>query len=481
MSVLDILNSFGTETAIVLGDTGDALTYHELSEMVRSYSERISQLCEKTLVLLYTVTSSVESVAIYLACLELGYPVCLVEPREVVLRSLIETYSPGLILAPQDVVTGLTSLFSKSEFTVWEGQPFSLYSVFTLRNGVRSEELHRDLALLLLTSGSTGSPKLVRLQWKNIISNSTSISSILGIQSGERSIQSLPMCYSYGLSLVNSHLFNGGTVVLTAQSFLRPDFWQIVKETGCTSFAGVPYMYETLHRLRFDTGSQPTITTFTQAGGGLKRDLVEHFYTLTRENRQRLVVMYGQTEATARISFVPPDMLGRKAGSIGISIPGGALSVESLDGATELVYRGPNVMMGYSENRSSLSRGDDLEGVLRTGDIGTVDSDGYFSIIGRKKRITKLFGQRVDLHDVEREAERVSHLSVAAVDGDGAIRLFVASYDAGEEPRVNEKEIQKHIARFLQVPPNVVRVDRIDMIPLTSSGKRDYHALVNQI
>jgi len=137
-------------------------------------------------------------------------------------------------------------------------------------------------------------------------------------------------------------------------------------------------------------------------------------------------------------------------------------------------------MMGYSETRSSLARGDDLNGVLPTGDIGTVDQDGYFSIVGRKKRITKLFGQRVDLQDVEREAERITRLSVAAIDGDGAIRLFIAN-GTEDLSGVSEREVQKHIARFLQVPPNVVKVDCIDVLPVTSSGKRDYQSLATQI
>ena len=182
------------------------------------------------------------------------------------------------------------------------------------------------------------------------------------------------MHYSYGLSVLNSHLVAGGTVVLTPHSFMRPEFWRDADQERATSFAGVPYMYETLHRLRFDPARHPTLRTFTQAGGALRRDLIAHFHGRVTEAGARLVVMYGQTEATARISYVPPERLGEKIGSIGIPIPGGTLRLERVEGletgASELVYEGENVMLGYAESLADLGLGDVQQGVLRTGDLG---------------------------------------------------------------------------------------------------------------
>ena len=211
----------------------------------------------------------------------------------------------------------------------------------------------------------------------------------------------------------------------------------------------------------------------------MKKDLALHFHQLTSAHDQRLIIMYGQTEATARISYVPPQMLQSKIGSIGIAIPAGSLALDTTEGMNELVYRGPNVMMGYAENALSLSRGDDLKGLLKTGDIGSTDEDGYFYVVGRIKRITKLFGQRVNLQDVEREAEIFVGCPVAAVEREEGIVLFVQHsdhYSLNEEGLIISR-LQKFISRYLGVPPKVIAVRTISDLPILTSGKRDYQTL----
>ena len=242
------------------------------------------------------------------------------------------------------------------------------------------------------------------------------------------------MHYSYGLSVLNSHLVAGGSIVLTPHSFMRPEFWADVDGKRATSFAGVPYMYETLHRLRFDPARHPGLRTYTQAGGGLRRELIAHFHERTTKAGARLVVMYGQTEATARISYVPPERLGEKIGSIGIAIPGGRLHLEPLehagDLAAELVYEGDNVMLGYAEQPRDLALGDVQRGVLRTGDLATVDADGFFTLAGRLKRFAKLFGRRVSLEDVERELESAFPVRAMAIDGGERLQVHFVTDDA---------------------------------------------------
>jgi acyl-CoA synthetase (AMP-forming)/AMP-acid ligase II len=327
----------------------------------------------------------------------------------------------------------------------------------------------------LTTSGSTGSPKLVRLAARNLESNARRIAEYLDLGPGERAVQSLPIYYSYGLSVLNSHLVAGGSVVLTPHSFMRPEFWRDADEQQATSFAGVPYMYETLHRLRFEPGRHPSLRTFTQAGGALRRELVAHFHDRAARSGARLVVMYGQTEATARISYVPPGRLSEKIGTIGVPIPGGRLRLEPLDGgdgATELVYEGENVMLGYAETPADLALGDVLRGVLRTGDLGTVDADGYFSVVGRLKRFAKLFGRRVSLEDVERELE--SAFPVRAIATDAGERLGVSVAADGD---VRDDAVVAHLTKFLAVPPSAILLRRVAELPLTSTGKKDYKAV----
>ena len=236
-------------------------------------------------------------------------------------------------------------------------------------------EIHPDLALLLNTSGSTGSPKLVRLPLKSLEANAASIAQYLQLTPGERPITSLPMPYSYGLSVINSHLHAGAAIVFSEDTVLRREFWDAVDRYGCTSFAGVPYTYQLLLQTGLLKKKGSSLKTLTQAGGKLDERHVLQMHELALARGWKFFVMYGQTEATARISYVPFEQLGRKVGSIGVAVPGGMLKVDQQTG--ELIYMGPNVMMGYAECREDLAKGDELQGILRTGDLAREDADGY--------------------------------------------------------------------------------------------------------
>jgi len=314
-------------------------------------------------------------------------------------------------------------------------------------------DLHPDLRVLLSTSGSTGSPKLVRLTARNVLGNAESIVEYLGIDAGERAIASLPIPYSYGLSVLHSHLRAGASVVFTGHSVIRPEFWEEVRRHEVTSFAGVPYAYAMLERIGMRDMDLPSLRYMTQAGGRLDPEVALRYAA-----RTRFFVMYGQTEATARIAYVPPERLAEKAGSIGIPIPGGRLRAEE----GELVYEGPNVMLGYAEARDDLARGDELRGVLPTGDLGHADDDGFFYVTGRRKRIAKVYGQRVNLDEVE-----------AAVDGPAGA---VAGEDRIDVYAERGADARALAARF-RLPPRAVRVHELERLPVRPSGKIDYAAL----
>jgi acyl-CoA synthetase (AMP-forming)/AMP-acid ligase II len=407
-----------------------------------------------------------DGVALYLACLRADLPVVLAEPEREPLARLAHAYRPALVLAPESIVPPDGYLERPS--------PVSRYRL-TVAPRVDDQALHPSLALLLTTSGSTGSPKLVRLTCDNLAANATAIAEYLGLGPDERAIQSLPMHYSYGLSVLNSHLVAGAAVVITPHSFMRPEFWRDVDEQRATSFAGVPYLYETLHRLRFEPAKHRCLKTYTQAGGGLRRDLIAHYHARVHASGGRFFVMYGQTEATARISYLPPERLDDKLGSIGIPIPRGRMHLEPIDdgaGPSELIYEGPNVMLGYAESVDDLALGDVQHGVLRTGDLGTVDADGFYTLVGRLKRFAKLFGRRISLEDIERELEAVFPARIMATDGGDRV-LIHAVADAG----VEDASIAQHAARFLNVPPVAIALRRVDALPLTATGKKNYKAL----
>lgn len=466
-----IRNSPGAREALLEPERRRILSFSELNGLVDDRAAQLAAMAGGRVLVFLAMGPGIDAVVLYLACLRARLPVCLAEAHADSLARLVATYAPLLLLLPATLAPppGYIALAESGigdEYRVWR------------RERAEVTELHRDLALLLTTSGSTGSPKLVRLTLRNLESNALAIGEYLGLSPDERAVQSLPSHYSYGLSVLNSHLAAGSSVVLTPHSFMRPEFWSAVDEHACTSFAGVPYMYETLHRLRYVPARHAGVRTYTQAGGGLRRDLIAHYHAVTSAAHARFFVMYGQTEATARISYVPPEYLGEKIGSIGMPIPGGALSlcpVAGSDGLEELVYRGPNVMMGYAETLADLALGDVQGGVLQTGDLGRVDGDGYYSIVGRLKRFAKLFGSRVSLEDVERELETHFPVRAAVLDGGDRVLLYVVG-----EGAVENEAMTGHIARYLGVPPKAVILRRVESLPLTAAGKKNYKALEAQ-
>lgn len=461
-----VLRRGGEGLALIAPGQGVRLSYGELAHRIEEVAEWLQRMVGGRHLVFLAPGAEIESVLLYLGCLRAGLPLCLAEPGPEPLARLSRTYHPALLLAPATLPLP----------EGWKAFPAVTGGYRAAVAERRLEQaLHPDLSLLLTTSGSTGSPKLVRLTARNLEANARAIATYLELGPGERAVQSLPMHYSYGLSVLNSHLVSGGTVVLTPHSFMRPEFWRDADEHRATSFAGVPYMYETLHRLRFDPARHRSLRTYTQAGGALRPDLIAHFHAKATQAGARLVVMYGQTEATARISFVPPERLGEKIGSIGIAIPGGRLWLETLqDGdhrGAELVYEGDNVMMGYAEAPKDLALGDVQRGVLRTGDLAARDEDGYFTIVGRLKRFAKLFGRRVSLEDVERELESIFPVRVIATDDGERLRLHVVP-----DAAIRDDDLVAHLARFLQVPPGAIGVRRLAELPLTTSGKKDYKA-----
>ncbi|WP_049562338.1 AMP-binding protein [Nonomuraea sp. SBT364] len=321
---------------------------------------------------------------------------------------------------------------------------------------------HPDLAVLLATSGSTGSPKLVRLSRAAVLANARAIAEALAIGPAEIAPTSLPLHYSYGLSVLNSHLVAGASVLLTDAGLLERSFWTSLDEHRCTSLAAVPYQYEMLRRLRFDPADHPALTTLTQAGGRLRAELITEFAALSTT----FYVMYGQTEATARIAVLPPDRLAGKPGSAGLAVPGGRLEI--VDG--EVVYHGPNVMMGYAEEAADLAKGDELGGVLRTGDLGHLDDEGFLHLTGRVKRIAKIFGVRVNLDDVERLLRDCG--PIAATGGDDRVTVWAEGVDAK-----GCSTLARRLGTELRLHWSGFDVRGVDRLPLLTTGKIDYRAL----
>ena len=311
---------------------------------------------------------------------------------------------------------------------------------------------------------------MVRLSRSAVLANARSIAEALGIGEDEVAPTTLPLHYSYGLSVLNSHLVAGAAVLVDGSGLMARTFWRSVDAHGATSLAGVPYHYEILRRLRFSPAAHPRLRTLTQAGGALRPDLVAEFAALMDEAGGRLFVMYGQTEATARMAVLPPDRLGDRPGSAGVPIPGGSFTI--VDG--EIVYRGPNVMMGYAETDAELAGGDDLGGVLRTGDLGHLDEEGFLHVTGRVKRIGKVFGVRVNLDDVERWL--AGSAGAAVVPGDDRIAVFLVQADDATRGAA-----ARELAARLHTRSDAFDVRAVEALPRLPNGKVDYRLLEAQL
>lgn len=442
-------------------------SYDELRVLVDACRRSLAGLPQPALVL-HACPNCLGGIASYLGALSARVPLILADPVTSAMDTLIRVYAPTAIVLSQSqaIPVGYRLLCRTA------GERIQL----CLNENERSLDVkpHPELALLLTTSGSTGNPKIVRLSRNNLQANARSISDYLQLGLDEVAILSLPMHYSYGLSVVNSHLLAGATVVVTNQSFIRREFWDLFDRSYCTSFAGVPYMYETLHRLRIMPSSHATLRSMTQAGGHLRPELVKSFNDAAQATGKRLFVMYGQTEATARIAYVPPQRLADKLGSIGIAIPDGRLTLDPLGegGHSELVYDGPNVMLGYAERLTDLALGDSQGGHLRTGDLAECDSDGFFRITGRLARFAKLFGKRVQLGDVEAHLEARLGLSVAAIEGVDYLDIFLEGGGADEQATGKAE-----LTALLGIPPAAIKMHAMAALPKTQSGKKDYRAL----
>lgn len=438
------LASYGDSPAI-LTDTL-AMTYRELAERVDAFALRLGTT--RRLVAL-AAANDLDSLVVYLAALAGGHPLILLpEDKPAALESLVAAYDPDVVVQPGN---GQLLLDER-------------------RTGTR-HELHPDLALLLSTSGSTGSPKLVRLSHANLQSNAESISEYLNIGPDDRAATTLPMSYCYGLSVINSHLLRGAGLVLTDLSVVDPCFWDLFRGRGATSFAAVPYTFELLERVGFADMDLPGLRYVTQAGGRLGPDSVRNYAELGRSSGWEFFVMYGQTEATARMAYLPPELAAEVPGAVGVPVPGGSFRIDPVPGLEhgELVYSGANVMLGYAECPADLAAGRTVA-ELRTGDLARLHPAGVYEVVGRRSRFVKIVGLRVDLGQVERLLADLGVRAASAGTDDGVVVAVEGDHDA--------HLLGKVLAQGMGLPRAALEVHAVDHLPRLATGKLDYRGVL---
>ncbi len=434
--------------ALQFGD--HSITYPELARRVRQRQQELGNI--RRLVEI-EAGHNPEPIITYLACLSGGHVALLVAPHE------DQSDSPSdieRIYQPDSVVRADESYSWKLEH-------------------IRRDPLgglHQDLAVLLSTSGSTGSPKLVRLSHRNLESNASAICRYLKLNESDTAATVLPWSYCYGLSVLNTHLTVGGTIVLTELSLADPCFWDLAKDNGITNISGVPYSFEVLDQNGFTPEQLPSLRILTQAGGKLKPALVTKFAQLCAQSSRQLFVMYGQSEATARIAYLQPRLAADHPDCVGQAIPGGRLKLEPSDDLPpdqgELVYSGPNVMMGYALQRGDLNAAK-TTWILRTGDVAEKTEQGLFRIVGRRSRIAKPFGLRIDLDRLEQSLQE-TYGEITCVETPTGIGVVTTNSPAAAEHLVTTA------CETTGLPHSSFTVSSVAQLPRLTNGKIDYTA-----
>jgi long-chain acyl-CoA synthetase len=457
------IDRYSSHTALISGDNC-FVKYSELKNKI----EEFSTFLEQRQLIFIIGENDVESLVCFLSAIDSRVVPLLLSSKINIsqLNNLVHIYKPKYI-------------FQKLDSELHKDYILDInYKNYVLLRSKKKKQvkLHPDLALLLTTSGSTGSPKLVRLTRNNLSSNAKSISEYLNISSLDRTITSLPFNYSYGLSVINSHLLSGGSIVLSNSSMMERDFWHLIKVHSVTSLSGVPYNYEMMLKLGIHRLKIPSIETMTQAGGKLNFEIIKKIHEGLKLKKIKFFSMYGQTEATARISYISPNDIIKKRGGIGKTIPGGRLWIEDKNGEIikknntigELIYSGKNVSMGYAESLIDLKLGDQNNGILRTGDLAQFDKDGYFYIAGSINRFIKIFGNRISLDSIEKIISNQG-FECAVTGLDNRIIIYII-----EDKALSSDKLLNDISNLIGINKSAIEVHTVLSFPRLDNGKIDY-------
>ena len=447
-----------------IDSNSDKLTYADITTLSQQITENIP---ERALCFLL-VENNVGGIAWVMGMLDSHklIPLILnVKTEPGLYQQLLATYQPSYVCAPTHLPVDGQTIHTLFGYTLTKVSDM-IYPI------------HNDLSHLLPTSGSTGSPKLVRHKYDNIEAAGLNISTFFELKATDRPLMVLPLYYTMGLSMVFSHLRVGATILITGLSMTDPNFWKFIKEQHATSFTGVPYSFQVLNLMRFFRMDLPDIELLTQGGGKMPKELNRKFAEYCRDNGKRWIATYGQSECTARMAFLPAKWAIEKVGSIGIAVPNGELSLINTEGNLittphtegEMCYRGKNVTMGYARQQSDLALGDERNGYIRTGDLAYFDEDGCYYIVGRMGRFLKLFGMRVGLDECEQIIQSECNIECACVGTDEKMIVYITNADK----QIQVKDILVHKTHIVATS---FEIRIIAEIPKNEAGKKLYSQL----
>lgn len=450
-----------------LDDTGVSIHYDELNALQQEFTNCLEdgKLC------MLLCENSLGSLASYAACLNSGHAMILLSAAgsSAMRKQILNTYRPGYLFAPKSL---------QEEYLNMEVLKEIDHYVLLRTNFTVTYPLHPELALMLSTSGSTGSVKFVRRSWETLRTEVRAFANVLETTEEDRTITSMPMNYSYGLSVINASLLMGGTMIVTKKGIMDEEFWDLFENENVTAFHGVPNSYDMLSRMDMFCEDFPHLRLMTESGGKLRHELQKQFAGYAAKFQKKFMILYGQCE-TSCVSCLPNEKGLEKIGSIGIATSGGTLELVDSDDHEihephlqgEIVYHGNTAALGYAVNGEDLAKGDELNGIVHTGDIAERDEEGYLFITGRSKRFIKMAGHRVSLDDIDEHILEDLHIKTVSSGRDDDLVIFV----------LREQDIvpvQNYVRERLPIARTMLSVRKIDEIPRNDTGKILYAALL---
>jgi long-chain acyl-CoA synthetase len=449
--------------ALIL-ENNELITYDELIKIVEDFSKNI----KKRSLIFLLCKNNIESIVGYLGSIKSNCVISLIDEKisEDSLIKLVKQYHPDFIFFEKKKLKSLENFSSSYSF-----KNFDLLEA----KKKTEKKLNDNLALLISTSGSTGTSKLVRQSADNLNSNIESIIEYLNILESDISITTLPMSYVYGLSIINTHLNQGASIVLNNKSVIEKDFWKKLQKNKVTNFGGVPYTYSILEKMNLKNFDLTNLKYTTQAGGKINKTTANNIINQYRLLDIKLYLMYGAAEATARMSYLPWDNI-EKIQSIGKVISGGEFFLEDLNGKKikdvnthgELIYRGKNVCMGYAENFYDLSKGDENKGVLKTGDVAYKDKNNFYYLVGRKDRYIKIYGMRINLQELEDIILNFGLENICMQEKENTINVYI-------KDDFELEKVKKQIISVTKIHPSVFFFKIVKNFPLNKNYKISYN------
>ncbi len=424
-----------------------SVTYSELIEIIEEYT---CSLMKPQLVLLL-FSQDKYCIALYLYCLIYNIPIMLLDKHAALdeIEEISKRFGVSHIAGSNITDNRYETCFSKTNFRILKSSYYGNISI------------NPKIALMISTSGTLSGTKFVKLTLDNLICNTQQILDYLPINAESIAAPPPPLSYVYGLSVLNTHLARGGAVALNDESFLSRGYWDFFSSVPFTNINGVPYFYDIMKRFNGFNLLKCPPQFLTQAGGRLNEETRD--YILSNIGNSQFFIMYGQAEATARMTYLLPNKLLTKKGSVGQAVKGGTISIKN----GEVVYKGENVFNGYAQNAEDLKEIEKID-ELHTGDEGYIDEDNFLFLTGRKARFVKILGKRVSLDACENILGKLGY-ECAITQQNEIVHVYI----------VGEVERRK-IAQLLHIPFSLCVLHSVPALPRNNNGKIHYAKLLQK-